>query len=73
MIETSLNRVCKDRHFRTEAFQQRTLGPETSDLYVESGRIQAISNVNELLFRTADIEVVQEFQDSDAIRICAHV
>jgi hypothetical protein len=28
--------------------------------------------VNELLLRTTDIEVVQEFQNSDAIRICAH-
>ena len=73
MIETSLNGISQDRHFRPEAFEQRSLRPETGDLHIESGRVQAVSDVNELLFRTADIEVVQEFQDSDATRICAHV
>ena len=72
MIESPLDGVGQNRHFRPQTLQQRSFRPETSNLDIESGRIQAIGDVNELLLRTTDIEVIQEFQNSDAIRICAH-
>ena len=57
---------------RPQALQQRSLGPETRNLHVESGRIQTVRDVNELLLGTADIEVVQKLQDSYPISVCEH-
>jgi hypothetical protein len=72
MIEAFQDRVRQYRHFRPKVLQQRALRPEACDFHIESGGIQPICDVNKLLLRTAYIEMVQELQNSDTTRICAH-
>jgi hypothetical protein len=67
MIETSLDGISPDRHFRPQRCEQRAVALEAADLDIELGPIQSVCDMNELTFGAADTEVVQKLQKSYSI------
>jgi len=59
-VETSMRRVCMYLHVFTETVDQGTFAAEACNVNRKAGAIQSIGGVNELPFRPANIEIVDE-------------
>src|SRR5690348_7800029 len=63
-VETFVHRVCMYLHILTETVDQRTFATEASNVNRKARAIQSIGGINELPFRSANIEIVDELQNS---------
>src|SRR5262245_12524611 len=65
-VAVAIDRIGIYGHIGIETVQQGTDVAETCDIDREPRTIQSIGGIDKLSFRTADIEVTEELQHSDA-------
>jgi len=66
-VETSMHRVCTYLHVLTETLNQGTFRAQTGNVNGKPRAVQSISGIDELPFRSANVEIVDELQNSYAI------
>jgi hypothetical protein len=71
-IETAPRRVQVNGNFGAQTLEQWTGAVEASNFHIEHRNVQSVRNVNELPLGTADVEMIQEFQDLNSISIHLH-
>jgi hypothetical protein len=66
-VETSMRRVCTYLHVLTQTLNQGTFRAQTGNVNGKPRAVQSISGIDELPFRSANVEIVDELQNSYAI------